>query len=79
MVVMLVLLVFTLLFAVWVLDIFDMDYSKGNQFIIALFIGGILVYWRLGRFVVTDDSHFIGFGVLILVLASMYKSSIEKN
>ena len=74
-----ILLGFTFLFAVWVLDIFDTDFTQGNQFVLAFFIAGILVYWRIGRYIVKDDSAYIGIGVLILVAASVYKSRIEKS
>lgn len=76
---LMVFLGFVYLFAVWVLDIFDTDTSKGNQFVIAFIIGLILVYWRIGKYVIQDDGKYVAIGVLILVSASIYKSRIENS
>ncbi len=66
-------------FAIWMLNIFSMDASKGNQFLIALMIGGIIVYWRMGRVMLQDDVQYVIGAVILLGIASMYKTSIEDN
>lgn len=75
----LLLLGFTYLFAVWVLDILDFDYSRGNQWVIALLVAVVLLYWRLGKYLVPDTGEYIVGGVLLLGAASMYKSVCESS
>lgn len=67
------------IFAMWLLDIFNIDASKGNQFVIALIIGGIVVYWRMGRLMFQDDVQYVTGAVILMGIASIYKTSIEEN
>lgn len=75
----LILLGFTYLFAVWVLDIFDFDFTQGNQWVISFFIAAVLIYWRLGQYLVPDMDRYILGGVLLLGAASIYKSQAEST
>ncbi|MCA9403040.1 MAG: hypothetical protein KC897_04605 [Candidatus Omnitrophica bacterium] len=75
----LILLAFTYLFAVWVLDIFDFDFTQGNQWVISFFIAAVLVYWRLGSYLVPDMERYLLGGVLLLSSASIYRSQAESG
>lgn len=75
----LLLLGFTYLFAVWILDIMDFDYTQGNQWVISFFVAAVLVYWRMGKYLVPDADKYIFGGVLLLGAASIYKSACENR
>ncbi len=75
----LILLGFTYLFAVWMLDIFSFDFTQGNQWVVAFLVAAILIYWRLGKYLVPDTDKFILGGIVLLASASMYKSVCEST
>ncbi len=68
----------TIIFALWFLNIFDMDLTGPGSFFKIFIIAFLIVYWRMGPFIIKDTKFYVFGGFIILFFATLCKNFLEK-